>query len=95
MDKNIKKFGETFIKPQKPFKGKTRIECLEEELINAIRHQKKMNIELTQRIIKLETQLANQQTLIDDTRKSQHDLKESNNLINRKFKWIGENLIAE
>lgn len=55
---NNKMLGETNFEQQKPYKYKTKIERLEDELINAIRHQKKMNIELTQRIITLENYVA-------------------------------------
>lgn len=46
MDINNKGCGEMTNTSQKPYREKPRIECLEEELLSALFHQKKINIEL-------------------------------------------------
>lgn len=57
--------------------------------------------QINDRLQKLENQVTNLQTLIQDTSiiqdalTRQHNLKESINAINSKLKWLGENLTSE
>lgn len=50
MDINNKECGEMTNTSYKPHREKPRIECLEEELLSALFHQKKINTELYNRI---------------------------------------------